>query len=92
LPGDEFTVLQSDVTDLTYVVWPVTTGQVYSFKVRARNIEGYSEFSDPVSILAAQVPDAPTNPTTEFISNTVVVRWDEPFNRGSEILGYKIYL
>jgi len=41
------------VTTLTYTLTPVTTGQSYTFKVRARNSEGFGEDSNEVTILAA---------------------------------------
>ncbi len=60
--------------------------------MRARNVLGYGDFSDTVSILAAQIPDAPTGVTTTFTEDNVVINWSEPYNRGSEILGYKVYI
>jgi hypothetical protein len=39
----------------------MTAGTVYSFKVKARNLVGLSDFSLPVSILAARVPDPVVN-------------------------------
>lgn len=38
----------------------ITTGETYNFKVQARNVVGYSADSDPVSIVASDVPDPPT--------------------------------
>jgi hypothetical protein len=35
-------------------------GETYSFKVTARNTVGSSDDSSIISILAAQIPDAPT--------------------------------
>jgi hypothetical protein len=45
LPTEDFQVLQSGVTDLYYLAEDLTSGLIYSFKVRARNMEGYGEFS-----------------------------------------------
>jgi len=45
----------------------LTTGLTDKFKqYQARNIFGYSEFSEEVIILAAQVPDKPDAPITTF--------------------------
>jgi len=39
-----------------YTAVGLTMGTAYRFKVAARNVVGYSELSDEVSILAAQEP------------------------------------
>lgn len=36
-------------------------GTYYKFKVESRNAYGYSVYSNEVTILAAQTPDAPTD-------------------------------
>ena len=66
-------------------------GHLYSFKVKARNSVGYSDFSSPVSILAAQIPDVPLAPTT-IISDrwNVVINWVAPYNGGTPITSYTI--
>jgi hypothetical protein len=78
----------------TYTNEPLQTGLIYSYKVRARNIFGQSDFSVPVQILTAQIPDTVLQPTTEFdkTQDLVIVRWQEPFNRGSPLLGYYVYI
>jgi hypothetical protein len=48
----------------------LTPGTTYTFKVKARNNAGFSDFSDPVSILAAKVPDAPVNVANEPLVTT----------------------
>jgi hypothetical protein len=40
-------------------------GATYTFKVEARNSVGYSAYSDPISILAAQPPDQIEPPVTQ---------------------------
>jgi len=39
----------------------LTAGETYSFKVTARNTVGDSVMSDPISVLAAKLPDAPVS-------------------------------
>jgi hypothetical protein len=39
----------------------LTPGVTYQFVVKSRNIIGYSDYSTSVSVLAAQVPNIPTN-------------------------------
>ena len=58
--GMTFTILSSGLNQLTYIATQLTPGLTYSFKVQARNILGLSDYSSVISILAAQIPDAPT--------------------------------
>ena len=87
----DFVELATGLTDRSYTAIDLYSGSTYTFKVKARNSVGYSEFSDPVSILAAQIPDTPNAPTTT-ISNrwTVVVDWNAPYNGGADITSYTI--
>ena len=82
------------MTTLNLLVENLSTGIIYRFKVRARNAEGFGEFSTPVEILTAQEPDAPSEPIIEFVKadDSVVIRWSAPYNRGSEITAYKVYI
>ena len=83
--------LVSGLGATTYVATGLSTGDLYQFKVEARNEFGYSQFSETVAILAAQVPDKPAAPTTVFDRTTVQVSWTAPFNQGSTITGYRVY-
>lgn len=56
LPGD-YQVLVTGVTDKSYIATALVTGTTYSFKVQSRNYVFYSDYSDVVSILAAQRPE-----------------------------------
>jgi hypothetical protein len=67
-------------------------GKVYTFKVRARNIYGFSIFSDTVSILAAQVPAQPQPPLTVWLPDDVIISWVAPDDGGSPILKYTIMI
>ena len=42
---------------LTFAIDGIITGRVYSFKLRAKNSKGYSEFSNIVAIAAVDPPD-----------------------------------
>lgn len=80
-------------TSYTFVS-PVTTGTTYSFKVSARNSVGYSDYSESVSILAAQVPDKPLAPSTSVVgpkqADFVKIEWLAPNNKGYQITSYLI--
>jgi hypothetical protein len=41
----------------SYLVTGLSVGSTYNFKVDARNAFGYSEFSEIVTTLAAQIPN-----------------------------------
>jgi hypothetical protein len=52
--GDSvYTTLDTQETGPSYTAKLLTAGTTYSFKVYARNTQGYSLGSNPVSILAA---------------------------------------
>lgn len=73
----DYELVYKSETDTDYVVWDaantnlaqtitsLTPGVTYNFKVRARNIVtyngGYSDYTVPTNILAAQIPDEPTD-------------------------------
>lgn len=65
---------------------------MYSFKVEARNLMGYSFLSEIVSILAAQIPAQPQAPVTTFDSDNLIVSWVAPDDGGSIITSYTIYV
>jgi hypothetical protein len=41
--------------------------------------------------LAAQIPDKPSPPVTTFLGDLVKVKWVKPDEKGSVILGYKVF-
>lgn len=82
----------SGVVGTSYTATGLTQGLVYTFKVEARNIYGYSVFSNTVSILAAQVPDQPLAPATTWNPDDVIISWVAPDNAGSAITGFKLTL
>ena len=46
-------ILQQGVTQKYYLVTGLTIGLTYSFRVEAKNSEGYSALSSTVAVLAA---------------------------------------
>lgn len=58
----------------------LTAGIVYSLRVQARNLVGYSDYSAFANILAAEEPDAPEAPTTTISGSNVIIDWNEPYN------------
>jgi hypothetical protein len=90
-----FTVYQDSLlaTDLT--VTGLTPGVYYNFKVESRNLVNYSPYSDEIIVLAAQIPDQPTNLANvpaNTLATQIGLEWLAPvFNGGSAILDYKVW-
>lgn len=68
-----FNQIIAGITSSTFTVIGLTPGTIYKFRVQARNIYGLSEFSAEVLILAAQVPDATSAPTTTIVASNVLI-------------------
>lgn len=89
-----FVILASQVSSKSYTATGLTNGQTYSFKIEARNLKGYSAFSNQVSILCSRIPDAPTNLAyTAQTSNDVQIAltWaNGASNGGSSIIDYRV--
>ena len=70
----------------------VTPGELYHFKVLAINLVGSSSLSDPVSRLAASIPNPPVN--LQILSqstSTISFSWEEASNNGgSPVTDYQI--
>ncbi len=77
----------------------LTPGEEYTFTVRARNSEGWSEESPPsAEIVPNRAPDLMTpptivaepKPTGTRMDGQLTVRWTPPNNEGSPITAYEI--
>lgn len=86
--GDDFT---SDFTQLTnydgfasayaasFTNDEIVKGQTYRFKIRAKNVIGYSDFSEEAYIAYGDVPAKPDLPTRLASTiNSITVEWTEP--------------
>jgi hypothetical protein len=74
------------------IVEGLNPGSQYQFKVRARNIYGYGEFSDTIILIPKAVPDMMASPTTSLDYPTVTIAWTTPFNNGNTINAYQIVI
>ena len=70
----------------------LTTGLWYTFRIEAKNENGYSSPSNPVKILAAQTPAAPGMPTTVTVGPDIIISWPEVYDNGSPITSYDIVI
>lgn len=69
----------------------ITEGEDYQFKVRAKNVHGWGDFSSVATLVPSSVPDAPSTVTTTYDSNgDVKVTWIAPDNNGDTITAYYI--
>jgi hypothetical protein len=68
----------------------LTTGTTYFFVAQSRNLNGYSDDSNEIEVLAAQKPSKPNSPTTSFANDIVTITWEEPEINGAPITEYAI--
>jgi hypothetical protein len=88
----DFNILSSIVLLKNYIAPGLTVGEIYNFKVQARNQHGISDESDIFTMTCAFVPSQPQAPTTSVVLDTIKVDWIEPFNGGIAITAYKILI
>ena len=65
-------------------------GSIYKFTISARNSIGFSLGSSKKTIMAAAVPNAPTNVVTQSNSSNAWVSWSPTYNGGSPITAYTV--
>lgn len=63
----------------------ITSGSSYKFKYRAYNVHGWGEFSDPLTILAAEIPQDMGSPTVSLVGTDVRISWTPLSNNGAAI-------
>lgn len=91
--GGGFSAIADGVSTATgHVVTGLSNGTVYGFRVRALNAEGTGPLSDPVEAtpFVADVPDRVDTPEIVLAPDAVHLSWEEPFDGGSPITGYRI--
>lgn len=70
----------------------MSPGNIYSFKVKAINVVGYSDFSDALNVIAGTTPGVPINLHAVDNSRTVIeIQWETPSDGNSEITDYQVY-
>lgn len=80
----------TDTLVTSYTIYGVTGGQPYIFKLRARNIYGYGDFSNTLTISPSDVPGKMDMPTVELSGTDVKVSWTAPTSHSSSITAYDI--
>jgi titin len=79
-----------ETTALSYVQINLTPGQAYLFKIRARNIYGYGDFSEESTFTPVNVPSTMEPVTTVFNFPNIDINFVEPDDSGSPVLTYQI--
>lgn len=64
----------------------------YQFKIKARNLVGYSTFSSILTIIAAEIPTTPVAPSTQINGANVLISWTKPNSNGNDLTGYSVYI
>lgn len=67
-------------------------GQDYYFKVRARNIYGFGDFSNVAKIRASYIPDTPDIINTISLLTNIIISWSPPPNGGDNITKYQLLI
>jgi len=74
-----------------FTVSGVTPGQVYQFRLQAKNIYGWGSYSLNKQIAAAGIPEQMSIPITASLSTNILVSWIAPSDTSDEIVEYRVY-
>lgn len=84
LPEADFVLLATTAVD------GLIRGEAYEFRIRARNVYGFGDFSTATTILASDKPSAPQQAWTETVGTNVIVRFTKPSDNGDPISSYEV--
>ena len=76
------------------IAYGITVGNIYRFRFRSRNVNGWSEFSEIMYIRAATVPERPTAPTfLGATSSSISVQFSRSLSDGGALISvYELYI
>lgn len=77
---------------LTYTITGLATGLPYRFRLRARNIHDWGQYSNTVTVVPAGPPDTPASVSTVIDNIYVRFSWTEPETNGADITAYKVWI
>jgi hypothetical protein len=81
----------SNDDSLEFIKTALTISVVYQVRYRAKNVFGWSEYSDTSFVETIMVPDIPEQPvSSELIGTNVVFTWVQPDARGTPIQFYNL--
>ena len=72
----------------------IVSGETFNFRYKARNIFGWSDYSESVAIIASDVPSQPLNIVTanNEAATTVTITWTLPTDTGGNGIPIDSYL
>ena len=73
----------SNSLDTTFIAQTVVPGTNYKWRVQARNIYGWGAYSEVSVISASGIPDQMAIPSTQAVSDDLVISWDYPVDANS---------
>lgn len=83
---------------LTFAADGITTGEIYTFKFRAKNSKGYGDFSNLISIAAIDPPAKPSPPQVNYelsSSDSLFISWNQVSDQtgiGGQVAGYSLLM
>ncbi len=80
----------ADNIDRVFTKNLLSSGNLYSFRYRIKNIYGFSDYSPIADIFCAKAPAQVTTPTLTYVDKNVKIDWDTPDANFNPILGYKV--
>ncbi len=69
----------------TIIAIGILSGSSYQFRYRAENVYGYGDFSDVITIKAAQVPSQMNAVTTSIENQYVKFAWSYPTDNSDTV-------
>lgn len=82
---------------VTFAADGILTGQIYSFRLKALNSKGESDYSEHLSVAASSPPSQANTPTVDYTHSSrtsIFVEWQlntDGISPGGLISGYKLY-
>lgn len=81
-------ILLKSGLQLSLLLQSLQPGHLYIFKVRAKNVYGYGDFSDQVTFQPVSVPSQMESVVTTLTYPTITVTFTPPDNNGIGIQSY----
>lgn len=78
--------------ELSHTILGLESHIDFQLKVRARNIYGWSEFSEITTIRTTDVPDTAATVLTLIVETTFIISWEQPGTSGEPILEYHVQI
>lgn len=81
-----------DSLETSYIAQNVEKGEVYNFRLQARNVYGWGTYSEIVAIAAAGIPGQMSIPQTTADGLNIIVSWQPPYDNSDYITDYRVFV